>query len=124
MVLAIAAIAADAPSFTGEYADKKLLGGNAVFQMSLEQSGNTVSVWFSAVRNDGTGADPEATTTGKVASNGKIEFSFTDSFKNSGTGTIARAGDDVIVSMKATRVADSRCSPFYGQNMRLKRVKK
>src|SRR2546428_3118722 len=102
MALAIAAIAAEAPSFTGEYADKKLLGGNAVFQMSLEQSGKTVSVWFSAVRNDGTGADPEATATGKVAG-GKVEFSFTDSFKNSGTGTIARAGDDIIVSIKTTR---------------------
>jgi hypothetical protein len=124
MALAIAAIAADAPSFTGEYADKKLLGGNAVLQMSLEQSGNTVSVWFSAVRNDGQGADPEATATGKVTGKGAVEFSFTDSFKNSGTGTIVRAGDDIVVSMKATRVADSRCVPFYGQNMRLKRVKK
>jgi hypothetical protein len=124
LALAIAAIAADAPSFTGEYADKKFLGGNAVLQMSLEQSGNTVSVWFSAIRNSGEGADPEATATGKVAGNGKVEFSFTDSFKNSGTGTIARAGDDILVSLKATRVTDSRCVAFYGQNMRLKRVKK
>jgi hypothetical protein len=101
-----------------------LLGGNAVLQMSLEQSGNTVSIWFSAVRNDGQGADPEATATGKVTGKGVVEFSFSDSFKNSGTGTIARAGEDIVVSMKATRVADSRCVAFYGQNMRLKRVKK
>jgi hypothetical protein len=42
-----------APNFAGEYADKKFLNGQAVFQMSLEQSRNTISVFFSAVYNDG-----------------------------------------------------------------------
>jgi hypothetical protein len=124
MALAIVSIAADAPNFAGEYADKKFLNGQAVFQMSLEQEGNALSVFFTAVYHDAHGAAPEATGSGKVTGKGTVEFKFEDSFKNIGTGTIKRAGDDIVVSIKTTRVADSRCLAFYGQNMRLKRVGK
>ena len=90
--------------------------------MSLEQSGNFVKVWFSIGYNDGHGAAPEAGGTGKVNNTGAVEFKFDDTSKNVGTGTITRAGDDIIVSLKTTRVADSRCLEFYRQNIRLKRV--
>ena len=92
--------------------------------MSLEQSGNTVSVWFSAGYTDGHGAGPDADGSGKVTPRGTVEFKFEDSFKNAGTGTITRAGDDIIVSLRTTRVADSRCLELYRQNMRLKRISK
>jgi len=124
IAFALSVTAAEASSFAGEYADKKFLNGQAVFQMSLEQSGNTVSVWFSAGYNDGHGAAPEAEGTGKVTNKGTVEFKFEDSSKNAGTGTITRAGDDVVVSIKTTRVVDSRCLEFYQLNMRLKRVGK
>lgn len=114
------AIAAEAPSFAGEYADRKFLNGQAVFQLSLEQSGSTVSVWFSAGYNDGRGTAPEANGTGKVTSKGPVEFTFKDSDGNAGTGTIVRAGNDVVISIKPSKVADSRCLQFYRQNMRLK----
>jgi hypothetical protein len=123
IAFALSSTAAEAPNFAGEYADKKFLKGQAVFQMSLEQSGNTVSVWFSAGYTDGHGAGPDADGSGKVTPKGTVEFKFEDSFKNAGTGTISRAGDDVIVSIKATRVADPRCLVFYKQSMRLPRVK-
>jgi hypothetical protein len=116
--------AAAAPNFAGEYADKKFLNGQGVFQMSLEQSGNDVSVFFSAVYNSGQGAAPEADATGHVTAKGVVEFHFQDSLRNAGTGTITRAGDDVIVSIKTSRVADPRCLVFYKQNMRLKHVAK
>src|ERR1700731_2658974 len=103
------AIAADPANFTGEFADKKFLGGQAAFQMSLEQNGNTVTVWFSAGYNDGHGLQPIADGTGKITSKGTVEFTFADSARNAGTGTIARAGEDILVSLKTTRVADSRC---------------
>jgi hypothetical protein len=122
--LCLSAYAAPPANFTGEYADKKFLNGQGVFQLSFEQSGNTVSIFFSAVRNDGQGAAPDATTTGHVTGKGTVEFKFQDSFNNSGSGTITRAGDDVVLSIKATRVADPRCLVFYKQNMQLKRVKK
>ena len=92
--------------------------------MSLEQSGNTVSVWFSAGYNDGHSIQPVADGSGKVTGKGTVEFTFKDSSHNAGTGTITRAGDDIIVSLKTTRVADSRCLEIYRQNMRLKRVSK
>jgi len=117
-------IAAETPNFAGEYADKKFLNGQAVFQLSLEQNGNNVSVFFSAGYNDGHGAGPEADGTGKVTSKGTVEFTFEDGFKNSGSGTISRTPDGVILSIKTTRVADPRCLAFYKQNIRLPRVKK
>ena len=122
--LCFSAYAAPPANFTGEYADKDFLNRQGVFQLSLEQSGNTVSVFFSAVRNDGQGAAPDAATTGHVTPKGTVEFKFQDSLNNSGTGTITRAGDDVVLSIKATRVADPRCLVFYWQNMKLKPVKK
>jgi len=67
---------------------------------------------------------PEADGSGKITPKGTVEFKFKDSATNAGTGTIARAGDDIIVSLKTTRVADSRCLELYRQNMRLKKVGK
>jgi hypothetical protein len=117
-------VVAEAQNFTGEYADRNFLGGQATFQMSLEQSGNVVSVWFSAGYNDGHSIQPVADGSGRISGKGTVEFAFNDSSHNAGTGTITRAGDDIIVSIKTTRVADSRCLELYRQNMRLKRVKK
>src|SRR5947209_20507103 len=119
-----AAISAEAQNFTGEYADRNFLNGQATFQMSLEQSGNTVSVWFSAGYNDGHSIQPVADGSGKITGKGTVELTFTDSARNAGTGTITRAGDDIIVSLKTNRVADSRCVELYRQNMRLKKVGK
>jgi hypothetical protein len=116
--------AAAPPNFAGEYADKKFLNGQGVFQLSLEQSGNKVSIFFSAGYNDGHGAAPEADGTGKVTAKGTVEFTWEDGFKNSGSGTITRTPDGVILSIKTTRVADPRCLAFYKQNIRLPRVKK
>ena len=113
-----------AENFSGRYADEKFLDGQAVFQMSLQQSGDTVSVWFSASYNDGHGAAPEADGIGKVTDKGTVQFKFKDSSKNAGTGRIARVGESVIVSFKTKHVSDSSCLEFYGQKMRLKRVGK
>ena len=119
-----AGYAAAPANFTGEYSDKKFLNGQAVLQLSLEQSGNSVTIFFSGVRHDGQGAAPEINATGTMTGNSTVQFKFTDDLKNSGTGTISRAGDDVLLSIKASRVADPRCLQFYKQNMQLKRVKK
>jgi len=124
LATAITVYAADSPNFAGEYADKKFMSGQAVLQLSLEQQGKKVAIFFSGVRNDGQGAAPEFNTGGTVSSKGIVEFKFEDDLKNSGTGTISRAGDDVVLSIKPTRVADPRCLRFYGDKMRLKRVKK
>ena len=111
------------PGWAGQYADKKFLGGRAVFQLSIEQSGSALQVAFDAVYNDGHGAAPEAEGPAKVSGNA-LTFKFEDSFKNSGTGAITRAGNDIIVSINPTKVAEPRCLVFYGKNMRLKRVGK
>ena len=111
------------PNWAGEYADKKFLNGQAVFQLSIEQSGNAVQVAFDAAYNDAHGAAPDGDGQAKITGKDSLEFKWEDSFKNSGTGTIKRTADGVIVTMKTKRVADPRCLVFYEQNMRLKRMK-
>ena len=123
LLTCLAVRAADAPNWAGEYVDKKFLNGRAVFQLSIEQSGSAMQVTFDGAYTDGHGAAPEGQGPAKVFGN-TLEFKFEDSFGNAGTGTIARAGDDITVSMKTSRVAERRCLAFYGQNMRLKRVGK
>jgi hypothetical protein len=124
IAFAMTAAAAGPANFAGEYADRSFLGSQGTFQMSLEQSGGSVSVWFSAGYNDGHSIQPVGDGHGKTSGKGTVEFTFSDSSNNAGTGTITRAGDDIIVSLKTTRVADSRCLELYRQNMRLKRVSK
>jgi hypothetical protein len=111
------------PNWTGEYADKNFLNGQAAFQLSIEQAGNAIKVLFDAAYVDAHGAAPDGEGSAKIVGNGALEFKWEDSFKNSGTGRIVRAGQDIVVSMKTTRVVDSRCLVFYGDSMRLKRVK-
>ena len=117
------ALAAEPASWAGQYADKTFLGGRAVFQLSIEQSGSAIQVTFDAAYADGHGAAPEAEGPAKLSGN-TLTFKFEDSFKNSGTGTITRAGNDIIVSINPTQVKEPRCLAFYGKNMRLKRLGK
>jgi hypothetical protein len=119
----LSARADDSSGWAGQYTDKKFLGGRAVFQLTIEQSGNKMQVSFDAAWVDAHGAAPEAEGPATVSGN-TITFKFEDSFENSGTGTITRSGDDIIVSINPTHVAEPRCLAFYGKNMRLKRVAK
>ncbi|MGH7982056.1 MAG: hypothetical protein ACREFF_02790 [Candidatus Udaeobacter sp.] len=106
IVFAFSASAAHG-QFAGESVDKSYQDGSAVFQMSIEGSGNSTQVWFSAIKHTGEGAAPEGQGTGKVTDKGKLEFKFEDSCKNSGTGTITKSGDDIIISVSPSRKADA-----------------
>jgi hypothetical protein len=122
-LFSLSARANDSSGWAGQYTDKKFLGGRAVFQLTIEQSANKMQVSFDAAWVDAHGAAPEAEGPATVSGN-TITFKFEDSFQNSGTGTIRRAGQDIIVSINPTHVAEPRCLAFYGKNMRLKRVAK
>ena len=121
--LSLTTQAANSPSWVGQYRDDKFLGDRAVFQLSIEQSGNAIQVSFDAAWDDAHGAAPEAQGPATVSGN-SLTFKFEDSFGNSGTGTMTRAGSDIVLTINPTHVADSRCLAFYGKNMRLKRVAK
>ena len=97
------------PSWTGEYADKNFLNGQAVFELSIQQSGNTVQVSFDAAYADAHGAAPDGGGEAKITGKNKLAFNWEDSFHNSGTGTIMRGGDGIVVSMKTTHVEEPRC---------------
>src|SRR5882724_525631 len=99
VALAIVSIAAGPPNFAGEYADRNFLSGQATFQMSLEQSGSVVTVWFSAGYNDGHGLQPVADGNGKITSKGTPESSSKDSPRNAGKGPLRGAGNDIIVAL-------------------------
>jgi hypothetical protein len=116
-------LAAASETWAGQYTDKKFLGGRAVFQLTIEQSGSAMQVSFDAAWVDAHGAAPEAEGPAKISGN-TIAFTFKDTFENSGTGTITRAGDDILVTINPTHVVEPRCLAFYGKNMRLKRTAK
>jgi len=122
-MLAITGAAIAAGKFDGEFGDKNFLNGQAVFEFSIQQSGNALNIAFDAAYSDGHGATPDATGAGKATGN-TAQFTWKDSHGNTGTGTINLAGDDIVVSMKTVHAADSRCLVFYRQNMRLKRIGK
>ena len=109
--------------FDGEYADKKFLNGQGVFEFSIHQTGGALDIAFDAAYSDAHGAAPDATGAGKVNGN-TAQFTWKDSQGNTGTGTIARTNDGIVVSMKAVHVADPRCVAFYRENMKLKRTGK
>jgi len=111
------------PNWVGEYANKNFLNGQAAFQLSIEQSEDAIEVSFNAAYNDGHGAAPDGQGEAKITGDNTLEFKWEDSFNNSGTGRITRSGRAIIVSMKARRVVEPRCLAFYGNKMRLKRVK-
>lgn len=115
--------AANSPDWAGQYHDEKFRGSRAVFQLTIEQSGNKMQVSFDAAWVDGHGAAPEAEGPATVSGD-TLTFRFKDTFENSGSGTITRAGNDILVSINPTHVVEPRCLAFYGKNMRLKRVVK
>lgn len=123
LVLCLAANAANSSAWAGEYRDDKFLGGRAVFQLTIDQTTGALHVTFDAAWNDAHGAAPGADGPATV-SGSTLTFKFKDSFGNSGTGTITRAGSDVLVSINPTHVVESRCLGFYGKDMRVKRVVK
>jgi hypothetical protein len=84
------------------------------------QDGETITVDFDAVYNDGHGCAPQGNGQAKIVVENTLQFTFTDT--NAGTGTIKRVGDGVIISIKPTRVADPRCIVFYKGDIRLKRA--
>lgn len=116
--------AAAGDNWAGEYSDKKFLDGSATFQLTIEQSAGKIQVSFDAVNNDGQGCAPEAQGMATATGKDKLQFSFRDSEGNAGTGTITRAAGDLVVSLKATKVARQDCMKFYRDNVRLKRAKK
>ena len=122
-VLTPVADAADSTGWAGQYRDEKYLGGRAVFQLTIEQSGNAMQVSFDAAWVDAHGAAPEAEGPAKV-SGSTLTFTFKDTFDNSGSGTVTKSGNDIVVSLNPTHVVEPRCLAFYGKNIRLKRVVK
>jgi hypothetical protein len=90
---------AESANWAGNYTDKEFLKGQAVFQLNIIHEGGQISVDLDAVYNDGHGCAPQASAPAKVIDRNRLKFTFTDSSKNAGTGTIMRAGDDVIISI-------------------------
>jgi len=116
-------LSAKEASWTGNYTDEKYLNEQAVFQLSILQEGTTITVDFDAVYTDGHGCAPQGNGPATMVNNDTLKFTFTDTSSNSGTGTIKRTSDGVIISIKPTKVADPRCVVFYSDNIHLKPAK-
>ena len=101
---------------------EKYLNEQAVFQLNLLQEGETITVDFDAVYNDGHGCAPQGNGSARAVDHNTLQLSFTDTANNGGTWRIKCVDDGVIISIIPTRVADSRCMVFYRENIPLKRA--
>ena len=95
-----ASLPAKEANWTGNYTDKKYLNGQAVFQLNVLKDGDVITVDFDAVYNDGHGCAPQGNGPAKIVNENTLQFTFTDTAANAGTGTIKRVGDGVIISTK------------------------
>ena len=115
----VAALPAKETNWSGNYTDKKYLNGQAVFQLNILQEGEQITVDFDAAYNDGHACAPQASGPAQAVDAKTLKFTFVDSANNSGTGTIKRVSDGVIVTLKTTRIADPKCIVFYKEDIRL-----
>lgn len=130
-VMGSAGHAADTTGWSGVYFTKQHLKGQAYFQLGIHQTGNSMQIVFNAAYTDGHGPAPEGHGSAKpmkewqagvAVGKDTLEFRFQDSCKNSGSGTIKRAGNDIIVDFIFANGVDKGCLDFYGRNMRLRRA--
>src|SRR5579884_1253787 len=83
---------AAAPGWAGQYRNDKFLNGKAVFQLSIEQSGNAIQVSFDAVCHDAHGAAPEGQGPARVTGKDSLQFKWEDSFQIRERGQSSESG--------------------------------
>lgn len=83
------------------------------------QTGKPVAIPFSARPLSGAGPAPEGRLEG-IPAEGLWSVSFSDSFGNTGRGTILLRQGLVFLTLRLVRAEDPRCARFYG-SMRLVR---
>ena len=102
-----------ADSLTGHYELAKK--SKSPLSFDLLQKGKSATTSFSAGNADGSGAAPDGDGEGTLNAKGELEFKWTDTFDNGGTGTFRRDGKLYHLSLKPTKVADPRAVVFYGE---------
>ena len=112
-LLGLTGARADAVNYTGHYelADAK---ADYSFSLDVTQMGSGFQLTFLAAMADGSGAAPDGGGQGKVDVNGALQFTFTDSFNNAGSGTLVSAKDGYHLTLDPTTVTDSRALRLYG----------
>ena len=115
LALTVAGRAADptTDSLTGHYELAKK--SNAPLSFDVLQKGKSATTSFSAGHADGSGAAPDGDGEGTLNAKGELEFKWTDTFDNAGTGTLRHDGKLYHLSLKTTKVADPRATVFYGE---------
>ncbi|MEI9897899.1 MAG: hypothetical protein WDN28_29595 [Chthoniobacter sp.] len=102
-----------ADSLTGHYELAKR--SNAPLSFDVLQKGKSATTSFSAAHSDGSGAAPDGDGEGSLNAKGELEFKWTDTFGNAGTGSFRREGKLYHLSLKTTKVVDPRATVFYGE---------
>lgn len=115
LAITVVARAADpvADSLTGHYELAKK--SNSPLSFDVQQKGKSATISFSAAHADGSGAAPDGDGEGALNAKGELEFKWTDTFDNAGTGTFRRDGKLYHLSLKPTKVSEPRAVVFYGE---------
>jgi hypothetical protein len=110
--LAMPTTAAPAANFTGHYELAKSTA--KAFALDVTQKDGKAEVSFSAGNEDGSGAAPDGDGAGRLNAQGELTFTFTDSFGNTGSAVLRRAGTGYRLSMKMDKVEEPRALVHYG----------
>ena len=100
-------------SLTGHY--ELARKSKSPLSFDVLQKGKSATASFSAGNADGSGAAPDGDGAGSLNAKSELEFKWTDTFDNAGTGTLRRDGKLYHLSLKPTKVADPRAVAFYGE---------
>jgi hypothetical protein len=121
LAVALVARAADpaTDSLTGHYELAKK--SKSPLSFDVLQKGKSATTSFSAGNVDGSGAAPDGDGEGTLNAKGELEFKWTDTFDNAGTGTFRRDGKLYHLSLKPTKATEPRALVFYG-DLTLKRT--
>ncbi len=117
--LAASLFAAPPPDFTGHYELAK--SGAKAFALDVTQKDGRAEISFSAAHEDGSGAAPDGDGRGRLNEQGELAFAFTDSFGNTGSAVLRRAGSGYRLTMKMDKIEEPRALVHYGVHM-LKRT--
>jgi hypothetical protein len=63
--------------------------------------------------SSGRSPSPDFSGVAYPSKNGNLYFKFTDSFDNSGEGSLSRKGNEILLNLKLKEIKDSRCAAIY-----------
>jgi len=99
--------------FSGEIKVSDPIPDSIVSNISVEKASSGFRIEGSYAYSSGRSPAPDFTGTAYPSKNGNLYFKFSDSFGNTGEGSLSRKGKDILLNLRLEDVKDSRCAALY-----------